>query len=328
MHRSGTPFPTFLPSPENGAWNSVRSGWQQLYGDFERLGVSVELHEFQSGELLDWGRSFHPESVEICLNVAGEGQIAHGRQRLSLTEECAGFYITGNQSLEAQRSPDRAHRFVTLEYSRSFVTAQLAGTEHGIDPLVGTSLLGGRMRNAVSPARHFGPNEQALVKSFCQPPVTPAALTLWYQSKVLEAAAHFFFTPQPDLFCTRQKRLAMDRVQRVCALLQARLEAPPRLEELGLEVGVSQFYLSRIFSEGMGMTIPQYLRRIRMERASELLLQGGHNVTEAAFAVGYSSLGHFSKSFCEVIGCCPTLFPHARLLASTRPQRPTMARPG
>jgi AraC-like DNA-binding protein len=37
-------------------------------------------------------------------------------------------------------------------------------------------------------------------------------------------------------------------------------------------------------------------------------------VTEAAFAVGYSSLGHFSKSFCEVIGCCPTLYPHARHL--------------
>jgi AraC-like DNA-binding protein len=111
----------------------------------------------------------------------------------------------------------------------------------------------------------------------------------------------------------------LDRVARVTAILRARLDAPPSLEELGREVGVSQFYLSRIFSEEMRMTIPQFLRRIRMERAAELLRDGRHNVTEAAFAVGYSSLGHFSKAFCEVIGCCPTLYPHARQLV--RPRR-------
>ena len=51
-----------------------------------------------------------------------------------------------------------------------------------------------------------------------------------------------------------------------------------------------------------------------MEKAATLLQAGSHNVTEAAFAVGYSSLGHFSKNFCEVMGCCPTLYPQARNL--------------
>ena len=62
------------------------------------------------------------------------------------------------------------------------------------------------------------------------------------------------------------------------------------------------------------MTIPQFLRQARMQRAAEMLAAGTHNVTEAAFAVGYSSLGHFSKTFCEVMGCCPTLYPQARAL--------------
>jgi AraC-like DNA-binding protein len=98
------------------------------------------------------------------------------------------------------------------------------------------------------------------------------------------------------------------------SILRGRLENPPSLEELGRDVGVSPFYLSRIFSQEMSMTIPQYLRRIRVQRVAELLREGRHNVTEAAFAVGYSSLGHFSKSFCKVIGCCPTLYPQARNL--------------
>jgi len=62
------------------------------------------------------------------------------------------------------------------------------------------------------------------------------------------------------------------------------------------------------------MTIPQYIRQIRMERAAELLLEGRHNVTETAMEVGYSSLSHFSKAFCTTIGCCPALFPSAKAL--------------
>ena len=49
-----------------------------------------------------------------------------------------------------------------------------------------------------------------------------------------------------------------------------------------------------------------------MERAAELLRSGRYNVTEAATEVGYSSLSHFSKAFCETIGCCPVLYPMAK----------------
>ena len=36
---------------------------------------------------------------------------------------------------------------------------------------------------------------------------------------------------------------------------------------------------------------------------------GKYNVTEAAMEVGYSSLSHFSQSFCETMGRCPGLYP-------------------
>lgn len=57
------------------------------------------------------------------------------------------------------------------------------------------------------------------------------------------------------------------------------------------------------------MTIPQYLRKLRMERAAELLRSGKYNVTEAALEVGYSSLSHFSQAFCQTMGRCPGLYP-------------------
>ena len=57
------------------------------------------------------------------------------------------------------------------------------------------------------------------------------------------------------------------------------------------------------------MTIPQYTRQLRMERAAELLKSGKFNVTEAALEVGYSSLSHFSQAFHYMFGCCPGLYP-------------------
>ena len=152
-----------------------------------------------------------------------------------------------------------------------------------------------------------------VVSSLAEPPVAKAAQVLWYHSKALELMAHFLFAPKdPEFFCMRQKRVARERVERTKELLKRDLANPPTLEMLGQEVGSSPFHLSRIFSREVGLTIPQYLRNVRMERAADLLRTGRYNVTEAATEVGYASLSHFSKAFCETIGCCPVLYPAAK----------------
>jgi AraC-like DNA-binding protein len=111
------------------------------------------------------------------------------------------------------------------------------------------------------------------------------------------------------LFCTRQQRAACERAGRVREILSKCLADPPSLEELGRLVGCSAFYLSRQFSEATGLTIQQFLRQARLEHAAELLRTGKSNVTEAALAVGYNSLSHFSAAFREMFGCCPGLYP-------------------
>jgi len=318
MPADSSTIPDPIPHPEWGAWDAVRPGWKQLYGSFERIGVSLETHDFTTRERFDWGRSFHAESVELCLNLSGLGEVRRGRREVVLGGNAVGLYAVADESLEATRRAGEQHRFVTVEFSREFITRQLENSAAHVEPTLRKAVLGRRAQSAVAEARPLTTAQQALVARLAKPPVTPAALPLWYQSKVLELIAEFCFSPEQEMFCARQKRVARERTERVCEILRTRLEKPPSLEELGREVGVSQFHLSRIFSEEVRMTIPQFVRRIRMERAAELLREGRHNVTETAFAVGYSSLGHFSKSFCEVIGCCPTLYPHARNLIAAR----------
>ena len=64
---------------ESSAWAQVKEGWRQLYGSFAREGVSVENHEFEAIAPVNWGRSFHRNSVELCLNLRGTGTVHDGR---------------------------------------------------------------------------------------------------------------------------------------------------------------------------------------------------------------------------------------------------------
>jgi AraC-like DNA-binding protein len=149
-----------------------------------------------------------------------------------------------------------------------------------------------------------------LMESLQQCPVFKPAQETWFRCKALELAAQSFFSPEEgELFCSRQQRVACERSAKVQEILEKNLADPPTLEELGKLVGCSSFYLSRQFTQATGLTIQQFLRKARLEKAAELLLSGKHNVTEAALEVGYNSLSHFTATFREFFGCCPGLYP-------------------
>ncbi|HEX9048146.1 MAG TPA: AraC family transcriptional regulator, partial [Verrucomicrobiae bacterium] len=187
----------------------------------------------------------------------------------------------------------------------------LAGMDAVLHPLVRAAMQDTSCELVSGNTVRLNATHQQLIASLRQPPVYAAAQPLWYQCKALELAVNFFVQPPPEqeMFCTRQQRLAQERVEQVVFLLKQNLAEPPSLEELGKKIGCSHFYLSRIFSAQTGHTITQHLRQLRMERAAELLKSGEHNVTETALEVGYNSLSHFSAAFHETFGCCPALYP-------------------
>lgn len=299
---------------ESSAWAQVKEGWRQLYGSFSREGVSVENHEFRAVTPVDWGRSFHRNSVELCLNLRGTGTVRDGRTEARYQPHTVGFYCNANADLEAKRAAGETHSFITIELSRGYLETQVDSMEDALHPALRRWLI--NKGGSAAAVGVMSPGQEVTFQALRQPPVPVAAQKLWYQAKTLELLSQVLFQPIPqeEFFCHRQKRVAQERIERTTAILRSHLADPPDIEALGAQVGCSPFYLSRLFSKEMGMTIPQYVRQIRIERAAELLLEGRHNVTEAAMEVGYSSLSHFSKAFCTTIGCCPALFPTATAL--------------
>jgi AraC family transcriptional regulator len=301
------------PFTEAPAWREIGGGWQPLFASFRGAGFSIEWHDFFAKRELDWAASFHPGCVELCLNLEGRGFVESDGSRTEFAPNTAGFYHRKNEPLTARRVPGEQHRFLTVEFSVPFLAKHLAGMETMLHPIVRAAIENKSFDAVTGSTVRLTASHQQLITTLRQPPVYAAAQALWYQCKALEMAVTFLVQPPPEkeMFCSRQQRLAQERVEQVIFLLKQNLADPPSLEALGKKIGCSHFYLSRIFSTQTGQTITQCLRQLRMEKAAELLRAKEMNVTEVALEVGYSSLSHFSAAFHETFGCCPGLYPMA-----------------
>ena len=296
---------------ERPFWDRHPGAWHPLYGALAKEGWSLEWHDFKPRERIQWQESFHPNSLEVCLNLQGAGTVGIGGSTTRLQADSAAFYFRGRTPIEAWRESGERHQFLTLEVHRDFLKEHLPGGIRDARPAVREVLEAKSPASALGGPELLTPRLRLLVAALRAPPVSGAARKLWFTAKMFEIVAEMLFdhTAESELFCTRQTLIAQKRVEKAAALVRENLGEPLSLEELGARVGCSPFYLSRTFSQQMGMTLSRYQRQMRLERAAELLRSGKFNVTEAALEVGYSSIGHFSTAFHETFGCCPGLYP-------------------
>lgn len=78
------------------------------------------------------------------------------------------------------------------------------------------------------------------------------------------------------------------------------------LKKLGEAVGVSPYYLSRLFRRELGISFSDYLKTVRISIAKKLLEESSANVLEVCLEVGYQDPSYFSKVFKEKEGVNPS----------------------
>lgn len=83
-------------------------------------------------------------------------------------------------------------------------------------------------------------------------------------------------------------------------------EADFGVDELCQEVGISRSQLHRKMKDLTGIGAGEFVRNIRLEQAARLLKETDMNVSQVAYAVGFSNLGHFSKIFRTHFGAYPS----------------------
>ena len=98
-----------------------------------------------------------------------------------------------------------------------------------------------------------------------------------------------------------------DRLAAAMRLMRARLDDPSlRVEALAAEAYLSPVQFRRVFREAYGCAPSEYLMRLRLERACDLLrAEGDYSVSETAEMCGFSSLYYFSRAFKKHMGITP-----------------------
>jgi len=97
-------------------------------------------------------------------------------------------------------------------------------------------------------------------------------------------------------------------IRRAKAYIGGHHADPIGLDEVANAIHVSTFYFCKMFKKATGMTSTDYLGRVRVERAKNLLLNPHLRISEIAYAVGFQSLTHFNRVFQELTGESPTTF--------------------
>lgn len=100
----------------------------------------------------------------------------------------------------------------------------------------------------------------------------------------------------------------MARVAKVKQFLDEHYFEPVILSQVAQITDVSARRLRTLFKEATSLTMAEYLNRVRIERAKELLSTTGMAVTSICFEVGYENLSYFYRVFTDHTGLAPGTF--------------------
>lgn len=96
-------------------------------------------------------------------------------------------------------------------------------------------------------------------------------------------------------------------IRRTKAFLEAELSNRVLLADVGRAVGASPAYLTDVFRRVEGVSLHQYLTRLRLARAL-VALPHTNDLTALALDTGFSSHSHFSAAFRRSFGCTPSRY--------------------
>ena len=116
---------------------------------------------------------------------------------------------------------------------------------------------------------------------------------------------HIIFEAARQLTLARPVR-GQRAVETALAHMQAHLHEPLPMAALADATGCSRARLFQLFKENTGMTPNDYLQRLRVNKARQLLADPARTITDVAFATGFSSSQYFSNVFRKYLGMTPT----------------------
>lgn len=102
-----------------------------------------------------------------------------------------------------------------------------------------------------------------------------------------------------------------DSIKRLLIYCTENYLEPLSLDILSSELHLNKYYISHIFQERMNMSYKDFINRLRVEHACNLLTKDAH-VTEVAYASGFTTIRTFNRAFLKHMGMTPREYVRCR----------------
>lgn len=98
----------------------------------------------------------------------------------------------------------------------------------------------------------------------------------------------------------------MDRMRHIIEYIKDNFMYPITLKEIAHKEKLDMYYLSHFIKNYLGISFQKYLRRIRVEKAENLLLNTNLNLIDICMECGFSDYKYLNKAFQDEFHCSPT----------------------
>lgn len=155
------------------------------------------------------------------------------------------------------------------------------------------------------PVFNMNPEMFQLVEQFFSNTYEGEIKMMFYKSHITALLSHYFGQ------LAKQQRAKLDtsqieKINLAQEILISNLENPPSLTELAHKIGTNTNKLKIEFKAQFGVPVFKYLQNERLKKAYNLIKNQEKTIQEAAWAVGYDSLGSFSNAFEKKFGYRPS----------------------
>ena len=252
-----------------------------------------------------------PPVLQFSFSLSGHYRIYHDNPRIisEYTGKHQGIHYFHNSNTVCRVMAKVPVQCVSVLVYPSFFFSYLKNEISSLPPCLAT-ILESANQNGFSYNKDMSPHMHDIIRQISECRQKGLKRKIFLESRALELL--FLQLEQLSDNCSYNQRAGrlhpQDRKQteRARNYLVSNLETPPCLCDLARAAGMSHPKLNRCFKQIYGMTVFQYLRYERLNKAREMLENDGFSVTETAYQVGYDSLSHFSQAYKKQFGTSPS----------------------
>jgi AraC-like DNA-binding protein len=99
--------------------------------------------------------------------------------------------------------------------------------------------------------------------------------------------------------------LDVEKLFDIRQVLTEQYSTPPAIKALASQAAMSESKLQKLFREVFGITIYQYVLKVRIEEAKKMIESKRFSVSEVGYEIGYTNLSHFTAAFKKQVGINP-----------------------